>query len=144
MTGMTPHRYVVRARLREAAVRVATEASKILDVALECVGAQVTVNQAIAATAKGGEVVFVGAGGPDVRVDVPQFRGLVGCAKTFRGVLFGAADIQRDVTRIVDAYRAGQMELDRMVTHTFALEDVNDALAALGGDDVVSVVVDLA
>src|SRR5581483_9069604 len=83
-----------------------------VDVALECAGVQVTVNQAIAATAKGGEVVFAGAGGPDVRVDVPQFRGLVGCAKTFRGVLFGAADIQRDVPRIVDAYRDGRFELD--------------------------------
>jgi len=114
-----------------------------VDVALECVGAQVTVNQAIAATAKGGEVVFVGAGGPDVRVDVPQFRGLVGCAKTFRGVLFGAADIQRDVTRIVDAYRAGRFELDRLVTRTYRLDEINDALAALGGPDVVSAVVDL-
>ena len=114
-----------------------------VDVALECVGAQVTVNQAIAATAKGGEVIFVGAGGADVRVDVPQFRGLVGCAKTFRGVLFGAADIQRDVPRIVDAYRAGRFELDRLVTRTYRLDEINDALAALGGPDVVSAVVDL-
>jgi Zn-dependent alcohol dehydrogenase len=114
-----------------------------VDVALECVGAQATVNQAIAVTGKGGEVVFVGAGGADVRVDVPQFRGLVGCAKTFRGVLFGGADIQRDVTRIVDAYRAGQFELDRLVTRTYRLEEINDALAALGGADVVSAVVDL-
>ena len=119
-------------------------AGRGVDVAIECVGAQATVDQAIAMTGKGGEVLFVGAGDRHTRVDVPQFRGLVGPAKTFKGVLFGAADIQRDVTRIVDAYRAGQMELDRMVTHTFALEDVNDALAALGGDDVVSVVVDLA
>ena len=115
-----------------------------VDVTLECVGAQVTVNQAIAATAKGGEVIFVGAGGADVRVDVPQFRGLVGCAKTFRGVLFGAADIQRDVTRIIDAYRAGDFELDRLVTRTYRLDEINEALAALGGPDVISAVVDLA
>jgi Zn-dependent alcohol dehydrogenase len=67
----------------------------------------------------------------------------VGCAKTFRGVLFGAADIQRDVPRIVDAYRAGRFELDRLVTRTYRLDEINDALAALGGPDVVSAVVDL-
>jgi alcohol dehydrogenase/S-(hydroxymethyl)glutathione dehydrogenase/alcohol dehydrogenase len=114
-----------------------------VDVALECVGAQATVDQAIAVTGKGGEVVFVGAGARDVRVNVPQFRGLVGCAKTFRGVLFGAADIQRDVSRIVAAYRAGDFELDGLVTHTFPLDRINDALAALGRPDVVSAVVDL-
>jgi Zn-dependent alcohol dehydrogenase len=118
-------------------------AGRGVDVAIECVGAQVTVDQAIAVTGKGGEVVFVGAGDRDTRVDVPQFRGLVGPAKTFKGVLFGAAHIQRDVTRIVDAYRAGTFALDPMVTHTFPLKEVNDALAALGRDDVVSAVVDL-
>lgn len=114
-----------------------------VDVAIECVGAQATVDQAIAITGKGGEVVFVGAGDRDTRVNVPQFRGLVGPAKTFKGVLFGSADTRRDVTRIVDAYQAGTFHLDAMVTHTFPLKEINDALAALGRDDVVSAVVDL-
>ncbi len=114
-----------------------------VDFSIECVGAQATVNQAVAMTGKGGEVVFVGAGDRDTRINVPQFRGLVGPAKTFRGVLFGSADIQRDVPRIVEAYRAGTFHLDPMVTHTFPLKEVNDALAALGRDDVVSAVVDL-
>jgi len=119
-------------------------AGRGVDVAIECVGSQATVDQAIAMTGKGGEVVFVGAGDRDTRVNVPQFRGLVGPARTFKGVLFGSADIRRDVTRIVDAYRAGRFELDAMVTHTFPLDEVNDALAALGRPDVVSAVVNLA
>ena len=36
MTGVTPHRYIVRARLREAAIRLATEDSRITDIALDC------------------------------------------------------------------------------------------------------------
>jgi Zn-dependent alcohol dehydrogenase len=113
-----------------------------VDVTLECAGVQATVNQAIAMTGKGGEVVFVGAGDAGTRVDVPHFRGLVGCAKTFRGVLFGAADIQRDVTRIVDAYGSGSFELDRLVTRTFPLDGINDALASLRAGDVVAAVVE--
>lgn len=35
LTGVTPHQYLLRARLREAAVRLATESGKVLDVALE-------------------------------------------------------------------------------------------------------------
>src|SRR5262249_43432880 len=35
LTGLTPHRYILRARLREAAARIAGEPAKILDVALD-------------------------------------------------------------------------------------------------------------
>jgi AraC-like DNA-binding protein len=35
ITGVTPHQYVLRARLRQAAMRLATEAGKVLDLALE-------------------------------------------------------------------------------------------------------------
>jgi AraC-like DNA-binding protein len=36
LTGVTPHQYVLRARLREAALRLVAEPAKILDVALDC------------------------------------------------------------------------------------------------------------
>jgi AraC family transcriptional regulator len=36
LTGLTPHQYVRRARLREAATRLLTESRKVLDVALDC------------------------------------------------------------------------------------------------------------
>lgn len=36
ITGTTPHQYVLRTRLRHAAIRLKTETAKILDVALDC------------------------------------------------------------------------------------------------------------
>jgi AraC family transcriptional regulator len=36
VTGLTPHQYVLRARLREAAVRLAAGEGRILDIALDC------------------------------------------------------------------------------------------------------------
>ena len=36
LTGLTPHQYVLRARLREAAARLAAEPGKVLDVAFDC------------------------------------------------------------------------------------------------------------
>jgi AraC family transcriptional regulator len=36
LTGVTPHQYIVRARLREAAIRLSTKRTKILDIALDC------------------------------------------------------------------------------------------------------------
>ena len=36
VTGLTPHRYLLRARLRSAAVRLATNDARIIDIALDC------------------------------------------------------------------------------------------------------------
>jgi AraC-like DNA-binding protein len=36
LVGVTPHQYVLRARLRHAAVRLVREAGSVLDVALDC------------------------------------------------------------------------------------------------------------
>jgi len=36
LTGVTPHRYVLRSRLREAAVRLGSSPEKVLDIALDC------------------------------------------------------------------------------------------------------------
>lgn len=36
LTGVTPHQYMLRARLREAALRLVSRGDKILDVALQC------------------------------------------------------------------------------------------------------------
>jgi Zn-dependent alcohol dehydrogenase len=112
------------------------------DVTIEAVGAQATVDQAIAMTASGGEVVFVGAGAPEVRIDVPQFTGLVARAKTFKGCLFGDADIRRDVTRLVGAYVAGQLELDAMISARYGLDEINDGFAAMRAAEIVAGVIE--
>jgi AraC family transcriptional regulator len=36
LTGVTPHQYLLRSRLRKAALRLAEEPSKVLDIALDC------------------------------------------------------------------------------------------------------------
>jgi len=36
LTGVTPHQYVLRARLREAAMRLTTRPNRVLDIALDC------------------------------------------------------------------------------------------------------------
>jgi Zn-dependent alcohol dehydrogenase len=88
--------------------------------------------------------VFVGAGGPEVRVNIAQFAGLVMQAKTLKGCLYGSADIRRDVPRILDYYRGGEFKLAEMVTSSFPLDEVNDAFAALDAGEVLTGVLSLA
>jgi Zn-dependent alcohol dehydrogenase len=123
-----------------AAVKDLT-AGRGADVAIECAGAQVTVDQAIRMVGKGGEVVFVGAGTKETRVNVPQFSGLVGPAKTFKGCLYGSADTHRDIPRLVDHYLAGELHLDVLVSRSFAIDAINEGLAAVAAGEVISAVV---
>jgi AraC-like DNA-binding protein len=36
VTGVTPHQYVLRARLRAAAIRLATESTRVIQIAFDC------------------------------------------------------------------------------------------------------------
>ncbi|HUR75193.1 MAG TPA: Zn-dependent alcohol dehydrogenase [Sporichthya sp.] len=113
------------------------------DTTIEAAGVQITVDQAIRMTGKGGEVVFVGAGTKDVRINVPQFRGLVGSGKTFKGCLFGSADTHRDIPRLIEHYQAGALHLDVLISRTYGLGAINEGLAAVIGGEVISAVVNL-
>lgn len=45
--------------------------------------------------------------------------------KTIRGTLFGSANPQYDIVRLLRLYDAGQLKLDELVTTKYRLEDVN-------------------
>ena len=61
--------------------------------------------------------------------------------KTVEQVYLGAADPRRDIPRYVELYRAGKLLLDDLVTDTIALDDMNEAYAALvAGETLRSVI----
>jgi Zn-dependent alcohol dehydrogenase len=101
------------------------------DVAFEVIGLQRTIDQTIAMTRRGGQAVLVGVANMDATVNVPAFFGVVLAEKTIRGCWYGSSDVRRDVPGIVDFYRRGQLKLDELISQTIALDQVNEAFAAL-------------
>ncbi|QLL07572.1 zinc-binding dehydrogenase [Mycobacterium vicinigordonae] len=124
-----------------ACVRQLT-ANRGADVVIEAVGSQVTVDQAIRMTARGGHAVFVGAGSPDTMVAVRQYSGLIAPGVTLRGCFLGSADARRDVPRLVRHYLAGDLQIDPLVSQRITLGEVNQGLASLGGPNTVTSVID--
>ena len=100
-----------------------------VEVALEVAGRQETIDDAIRMTRRGGRVVIVSAPGKDVMVNIPAFGGLVMTEKSIRGSLYGSAHVQRDVRRLISLYESGQLHLDKLVSATFSLDDINEAMA---------------
>jgi alcohol dehydrogenase/S-(hydroxymethyl)glutathione dehydrogenase/alcohol dehydrogenase len=121
-------------------IRAATE-GRGADVAIEVAGRRESVRDAVRITRRGGRVVLVGAGPPDVRLDLPAFNGIVITEKTIIGSFYGSSWVPRDVRRLTDLYAANRIKLGELITKTFGLDDIGAALdycaAERGGRAVV-------
>jgi Zn-dependent alcohol dehydrogenase len=109
-------------------IREMTEGRGV-DVAIEVAGKQVTIDDAIRMTRPGGRVVIVSAPDKSVLLNVPVFNGLVMMEKTIKGSLYGSSHVHSDIHRLVSLFESGQLLLDKLVTATFDLNHINDAVA---------------
>jgi S-(hydroxymethyl)glutathione dehydrogenase / alcohol dehydrogenase len=106
------------------------------DYAFEAVGSPQTIKTAWDATRRGGLTVVVGAGGVDENVELSLFE-LLHDGKTLTGSLYGEANIRTDFHRLLNLWRAGRLDLEGMITQRIGLDDVNEALTALGRGEVI-------
>ena len=74
---------------------------------------------------KGGTVVVAGLADPAKATIHVSGAMLTLTEKTIRGTLFGSANPQYDIVRLLRLYDAGQLKLDEFVTAKYSLEDVN-------------------
>ncbi len=111
------------------------------DVAFEVIGLAPTIEQVVAMTRRGGQAVLVGIPSIDVMVSIPAWVGLILQGKTITGCWYGSADVRRDVPRLIDLYRKGELLLDELVSRRIDLADVNDAFRAMTAGEVARSVI---
>ncbi|RZU20525.1 alcohol dehydrogenase [Kribbella rubisoli] len=105
-------------------VRAATSGGA--DYAFETVGSAKVLEQAYAATRRGGTTVTVGLPHPSQAFSVPAVS-LVAEERTVKGSYLGSSIPSRDIPRYVALYRAGRLPVDRLLTATVGLDDLNEA-----------------
>ncbi|MGZ4147305.1 MAG: zinc-binding dehydrogenase, partial [Actinomycetota bacterium] len=98
------------------------------DVVIECLGHADTIELAASLTAPGGTTVLVGMAPPDARPGIPALDMTLE-ERTVTGCWYGSCVPPRDFPMLVDLVRRGELRVDAMIGRTFALEDVNEALA---------------
>ncbi|QCB49188.1 NDMA-dependent alcohol dehydrogenase [Rhodococcus sp. PAMC28707] len=84
------------------------------------------VQAATAAIGKGGTVVITGLADPAALTVHVSGTDLTLNQKTIKGTLFGSANPQYDIVRLLRLYDAGQLKLDELITTTYSLEQVNE------------------
>ena len=94
------------------------------DFSFECIGNVTTMRQALECCHRGwGESVIIGVAGAGQEIATRPFQLVTG--RVWRGTAFGGARGRTDVPRIVDWYMDGKIQIDPLITHTLALEDIN-------------------
>ena len=96
---------------------------------------------ALEAAHKGwGESIIIGVAPAGAEISTRPFQLVTG--RVWRGTAFGGARGRTDVPKIVDWYMDGKIEIDPMITHTLALEDINKGFDLMhAGESIRSVVV---
>jgi NDMA-dependent alcohol dehydrogenase len=122
-------------------IRALTE-GRGADYALDTAGAPGLVGIAYEAVRPGGTVVAVGIPTADAVVAIPGPR-LPREEKILTGSLYGSCRPQVDMPLVLDLYLAGRLDLDRLVTRTYALDEINEAFAAMNAGEVARAVIEL-
>ena len=104
------------------------------DFVFDSVGSPATLTTALQSTRKGGAVVLTGLSRADSQGSIAMFP-FVMQEKRLIGSVYGSGQPARDIPRLVSLFQAGQLKLSELVSRTYVLNGVNDALEALAASD---------
>ena len=106
------------------------------DVVVETVGKAAVLARAYAAARRGGRIVTVGLPHPDEQLSIPALS-LVADGKTLMGSYMGSSIPSRDIPRYIKLWRAGRLPVERLLSATGPLDDVNLMMDRLASGEVV-------
>ena len=121
------------------AIRAVTGGNGV-DVAIEAVGLPVTYQQAFEARDLAGTVVLVGVPNPEARLDLPMIE-VFGRGGSLKSSWYGDCLPSRDFPMLVDLYLQGRLDLDRFVSETIDLDQVEEAFHRMERGEVLRSVV---
>jgi S-(hydroxymethyl)mycothiol dehydrogenase len=110
------------------------------DLVIDAVGRPETYQQAFYARDLAGTVVLVGVPTPDMKVELPQIE-VFGRGGALKSSWYGDCLPSRDFPMLIDLYLQGRLDLDRFVSETIALDDVEEAFAKMHRGEVLRSVV---
>jgi S-(hydroxymethyl)mycothiol dehydrogenase len=110
------------------------------DVCIEAVGRPEVLEQAFYARDLAGTVVQVGVPDPSMRIELPMIE-FFGRGGALKPSWYGDCLPSRDFPMLVDLYLSGRLDLDRFVSETIALDEVEDAFHKMERGEVLRSVV---
>jgi S-(hydroxymethyl)mycothiol dehydrogenase len=113
------------------------------DVCIEAVGNPKVMEQAFYARDLAGTLVQVGVPTPDMRIDLPMID-FFGRGGRLKPSWYGDCLPSRDFPMLIDLYLQGRLDLDRFVSETIGLDEVEQAFGRMQRGEVLRSVVVIA
>ena len=110
------------------------------DVVIDAVGRPETYTQAFNARDLAGVVVLVGVPTPEMRLELP-LQEVFGRGGALKSSWYGDCLPSRDFPMLVDLHLAGRLPLDKFVSETIALDQIEEAFAKMERGEVLRSVV---
>ncbi|WP_407554374.1 S-(hydroxymethyl)mycothiol dehydrogenase [Streptomyces sp. Pv4-95] len=110
------------------------------DVVIDAVGRPETYRQGFFMRDLAGTLVQVGVPDPDMRIELPLIE-LFSRGGALKSSWYGDCLPSRDFPVLIDLYLSGKLDLDRFVTETVALDDVESAFGTMRRGEVLRSVV---
>jgi S-(hydroxymethyl)glutathione dehydrogenase/alcohol dehydrogenase len=101
-----------------------------VDYSFEVIGVPAVMAQAYAAARRGGTVCIVGLGKLTESVPLNAMLLSVEGKKTV-GSFYGNANFRVDMPMLLDLYKSGKLDLDRMITKTYQIDEAPQAFQDL-------------
>jgi len=121
------------------AIRALTDGNGV-DVAIEAVGLPVTYEQAFYSRDLAGTVVLVGVPNPEMRIELPMIE-VFGRGGSLKSSWYGDCLPSRDFPMLIDLHLQGRLALDRFVSETIGLDEVEEAFHKMERGEVLRSVV---
>ena len=111
-----------------------------VDVAIEAIGLPDVYQQAFKARDLAGTVVLVGVPAPDMTLELP-FIEVFGRGGALKSSWYGDCLPSKDFPMLIDLYLQGRLDLDRFVSETISVGDVEEAFHKMERGEVLRSVV---
>jgi NDMA-dependent alcohol dehydrogenase len=132
--------HTVNAARESVVERVRALTGRGADYAFDAIGSEATTLQIVEAVRNGGTAVIVGMAAQHVRAPITPYL-LAVQEKVIKGTMYGSVRPNVDFPWLVELYLQGRLEVDRLVSRTYALGEINDGFAAMRGGQVARGVV---
>ena len=112
-----------------------------VDVAFDVVGAVPTAQLALATVRRGGQVCLIGVTSAETSLPVMSTVDLIIHEKKLFGSNYGSSDVRRDIPRLLDHHRNGDLLLEELIGQRIRLDDIEAAFETMRGGQLARSVV---
>ncbi|KAI9146566.1 chaperonin 10-like protein [Paraphysoderma sedebokerense] len=111
-----------------------------VDYSFECIGNVKVMRQALECTHKGwGKSVIIGVAASGQEISTRPFQLVTG--RQWMGSAFGGVKGRTELPGLVEKYKAGELKIDELITHSYKLAEINKAFDVMHhGESIRSIV----